>query len=281
MPRERERNFTGVGPVMALARAVNEQGSNMRLANKLLAAVGLAFLIACGAADATDLHAPDEGAQGPGTAIPEAERAPAPVDAEPATGAESAPPPPPAPTPAPAAPLVKKVLDVTWYGQETYYWCGPGSTRMALGTRLQSPPSQTDLARFMGTTVNGTDHIGLVAKALNAHFGGGGYTSRPMHDPPTKAQRDLLKSDLLARIGSGYPIVANVISGWRPPGYPSGTIYHYVAVVGFDDGGDKVLIADPAAEGKGGGASWNNVSRTYWISLQDLGTWIGGKGYTG
>ena len=281
MSRERGRDFTDVGPVMALAQTVNEGPSNMRLANKLLAAVGLAFLVACGAADTTDLHAPDEGTQGPGTAIPEAAQAPAPIDAEPATGEESAPPPPPAPTPAPPAPLLKKVLDVRWYGQETYYWCGPGSTRMALGTRLQSPPSQTDLARLMGTTVNGTDHIGLVANALNTHFGGGGYKSRPMNDPPTKAQRDLLKSDLLARIGSGYPIVANVISGWRPPGYPSGTIYHYVAVVGFDDGGDKALIADPAAEGKGGGASWNNVPRTYWISLQDLGTWIGGKGYTG
>ena len=31
----------------------------------------------------------------------------------------------------------------------------------------------------------------------------------------------------------------------------------------------------------GGGASWNAVPRTYWISLTDLGTWIGGKGYTG
>ena len=50
---------------------------------------------------------------------------------------------------------------------------------------------------------------------------------------------------------------------------------------GFDQSGAKVLIADPAAQGHGGGASWNNVPQTYWISLQDLGTWIGGKGYTG
>lgn len=131
---------------------------------------------------------------------------------------------------------------------------------MALGTRLADPPSQTTLANFMGTTTNGTDHIGLVANALNKYFPGAGYKSRTITEPPTKAQRDLLKTDLVARIDNGFPIVANVISGWRPPGYPAGTIYHYVAVVGYDDSGAKVLIADPAADGKGGGASWNNSS---------------------
>jgi hypothetical protein len=40
-----------------------------------------------------------------------------------------------------------------------------------------------------------------------------------------------------------------------------------------------VLIADPAGEGAGG-SSWTNVPRTYWISISDLATWIGGKGYT-
>ncbi len=268
-----------------MARVVNPTAivmSDLRLTRHLGAALGLVFLVACGSADTTDLRSPGEGQQGPGTPIPDTQE-PA-QGSTPATPSErdDAPGQSPAPAPAPApAPVTKKVLDVTWYGQETYYWCGPGSTRMALGTRIKSPPSQTTLASFMGTTVNGTDHIGLVANALNHYFGGGGYASRPMNDPPTKAQRDRLKVDLLSRIGSGYPIVANVISGWRPPGYPGGTIYHYVAVVGFDDGGEKVLVADPAAEGKGGGASWNAVPRTYWISLEDLGTWIGGKGYTG
>jgi hypothetical protein len=79
-------------------------------------------------------------------------------------------------------------------------------------------------------------------------------------------------------IDAGYPIVANVVSGWRPPGYPGGTIYHYVAVIGYDQSGDRVLIADPAGDGAAG-TSWSNVPRTYWISTYDLGTWIGGKGY--
>ena len=205
-----------------------------------------------------------EEAQGAGTTLP--------VDAPPEAPAS-------APAPAPEA-QTKQVLDVKWYGQETGYWCGPGSTRMALGTRLAEPPSQTELARTMGTTTNGTDHIGLPAAALNKYLGVDTYRSRTMADPPTREERAQLKRDLLARIGGGFPIVANVVSGWRPPGYPGGTIYHYVAVVGFDEGGEKVLVADPAAEGKGG-ARWEAVPRTYWVSLEDLGTWIGGKGYTG
>jgi hypothetical protein len=182
--------------------------------------------------------------------------------------------------PATATPPVKAVLDVVWQGQQTSYWCGPGSTRMALSTRLATPPSQQTLATLMGTTVNGTDHIGLVRDALNMYLATQRYESKTMYDPPTQAQRDGLAQDLVRNVSEGFPLVANVISGWRPPGYPGGTIYHYVAVVGYDQGGERVLIADPASDGAAG-ASWTNVPRTYWISLWDLGTWIGGKGYAG
>ena len=150
---------------------------------------------------------------------------------------------------------------------------------MALSTRMSSPPTQQDLASFMGTTTNGTDSITQVRDALNHYLATGWYEAKNINDPPTQAQRDLLRQDVVSDIDHGYPLVANVVSGWRPPGYPSGTIYHYVAVVGYDAGGDKVLIADPAGEGAGG-ASWSNVPRTYWIAISDLAVWIGGKGYT-
>ncbi len=180
------------------------------------------------------------------------------------------------------APVMKVVLAVTWKGQETGYWCGPGATRMALSTRLSAAalPSQTTLAGYLGTTTDGTNSIGLVAGALNHYLGTTRYKSIDIYDPPTAAQHAKLKTDIVALVGDGWPMVANVISGWRPPGYPSGTIYHYVAIVGFDDGGEKVEIADPAGDGAGG-SRWTAVPRTYWIALGDLATWIGGKGYTG
>jgi hypothetical protein len=49
-------------------------------------------------------------------------------------------------------------------------------------------------------------------------------------------------------------------------------------VVGYANGGDSAVIADPAGAGAGG-SSWNNVPRTYTISTWDLGTWIGMKAY--
>jgi hypothetical protein len=172
-----------------------------------------------------------------------------------------------------------QVLNVTWQGQQTGYWCGPGSTRMALSTRLGGPPAQQDLASFMGTTTNGTDDVSLVRDALNHYLATSSYQARYIADPPTQAQHDLLGQDVAFDISRGYPLVANVVSGWRPPGYPAGTIYHYVAVVGWDPGNRRVLIADPAGQGAGG-SGWSNVPPTYWISLDDLAVWIGGKGYT-
>lgn len=175
----------------------------------------------------------------------------------------------------------KKVLSFNWYGQPNGYWCGPGSLRMLLSTRMSNPPGQPELAAYVGTTTQGTIRVEAV-KALN-------YYSRPEHNPymsipmdsrPTQAQRDLLKKTVVSRIASGWPVLANVLSGWRPPGYPSGQIGHFVAIMGYDDSGEKVLIADPAAEGSAG-PRWENVPRTYWISMQNLGTWIGGRGYSG
>ncbi len=172
------------------------------------------------------------------------------------------------------------VLDFTWQGQPNGFWCGPGSTRMALTTRLREIPTQAVLATALGTTTDGTARADVI-RVLNQYLTPyTRYESVPMDGRPTDAQRALLKYNLIRRLSSGMPFVANVLSGWRPPGYPTGTIGHFVAVMGYEQRGEKVLIADPAAEGSAG-PRWENVPRTYWISLQNLGTWIGARGYTG
>ncbi|GAA4518154.1 hypothetical protein GCM10023191_091850 [Actinoallomurus oryzae] len=170
-----------------------------------------------------------------------------------------------------------KTLPFTWFGQERYYYCGPASTKIALSARM-TPPSQDTLAASLGTTTNGTDDISNVVATLNHFLGTTWYERKPVNDPPTQAQRDLLKQDLVFDVDRGWAIVANVVSGWRPPGYPSGTIYHYVAVVGYADDGDSAVIADPAGAGAGG-SGWTAVPKTYTISTYDLGTWIGLKAY--
>jgi hypothetical protein len=183
-------------------------------------------------------------------------------------------------------PPTKKVLNFVWEGEVEYYMCGPSAARMALSTRIANLPTQQQLASYMGTTTNGTDYVGLVRGALDHYFGTTYDETDLPTDPPSAAQQAALKKQLVTSIDAGYGLVANVVSGWRPPGYPSGTIYHYIALVGYDAGGDKVLVADPAATGCGDGncgspsSGFYNVPKSYWIATSDLGVWITPKGYT-
>jgi len=195
-----------------------------------------------------------------------------------------------APPPDLAKPLppTKKTLTFVWQGESQYYMCGPSAARMALSARLGSLPSQQELASYMGTTTNGTDYVGLVKNALNHYLNVSTYGETDLpDDPPTAAQQAALKKQLVESIDAGYALVANVVSGWRPSFYPQGgTIYHYIALVGYDASGDKVLIADPAATGCGDGLCGNPSSqfydtpKSYWINTSDLGVWITPKGYT-
>ncbi|MGP8296753.1 C39 family peptidase [Streptomyces inhibens] len=175
---------------------------------------------------------------------------------------------------APARTADAHTLQVDYQVQETGYWCGPASTRIALSARI-APPSQADLAAQLGTTEDGTGHIGQVTGVLNANLGTGWYETKEMpDDPPTQAQRDLLWNDIVTDIDHNYPVVANIVAapGNQPPGYPSDqTIYHYFTVIGYDDANRTVLIADPAS------FSGNQI---YWLSFDQLATLIPPKGYT-
>lgn len=169
-------------------------------------------------------------------------------------------------------------LRATWQGQEQPSWAGPAATRIALSTLLTSPPDQMTLAQALGTTTAGTNDIGLVSGVLDRFTNSTWFMAKLLPDPPSEFERAQLKLDIVYNIDHAHPLVANVVSGFRPPGYPPGPIYHYVTIIGYRDHGNQVLIADPGGEGAAG-AAWSAVPRTYWISVTDLGTWIGGKGY--
>jgi len=185
-------------------------------------------------------------------------------------------------------PPMKRVLNFAWQGEQYYYYCGPSAARMALSSNLASPPSQTTIGDYMGTTTNGTDDIQNVNDALNHYLCISSYVHTYLpNDPPSQTEQDALKQHLVQSIDKGYALVANVVSGWRPPGYPtSGTIYHYITLVGYDQGGDMVMIADPAATGCGSGycgdpsAGFGTLPQSYWIQTRELGVWITPKGYS-
>ena len=165
------------------------------------------------------------------------------------------------------------VANVRYEVQTTSYWCGPTATDMALSARMP-PPGQAALASQLGTTTNGTDWIGQVTGVLNRNLGATWYTTREMpSDPPTPAQRDLLWTDLVRAVDDGFPLVANIVApaSNHPPGYPSSTIYHYLAVIGYDAATRAAYTADSANFGG---------NKEYWLSFDQLATLIPPKGYT-
>jgi hypothetical protein len=171
---------------------------------------------------------------------------------------------------------VTKELPVNYAAQLTGYWCGPAATRIAMSSKTGDLPSQAALAKELGTTENGTDHVGQVADGLNkllastgTHYVAKDLSSREVSPEMTKELWD----DTVRNIDSGKAMVANIVAppGNQPPGYPSSqTIYHYVSVVGYDADKKNVKIADPA-----------NFSgnKEYWLSLDQLTSLVQPRGY--
>lgn len=165
-----------------------------------------------------------------------------------------------------------KVLNHEYQAQQTGYWCGPASTRIALTCR-GIYVDQGTLASQLGTTVNGTDSITQVTGVLDSYVGWFETKQMP-NDPPTQAQKDLLWRDITFNIDRGYPLVANIVAppGNQPPGYPSNqTIYHYFTIIGYNPDNKQAYIADPA------NFSGNNH---YWLNFEQLASLIPPKGYS-
>lgn len=183
-----------------------------------------------------------------------------------------------------------RTLPYQFQTQASSSWCGPSATRIALTALraaglVRAVPEQQELAVALGAADScgvdlgiGTDEIDLIADVLNGYLGAARYRVERVVAPVSPAVSELLRRDLVHDIDSGYPLIANVVSGWRPWGYPSGrTVRHYVTVVGYVRGGEAAVVADPAfglaAEG------WRLPSATYGVAIDDLTAWITSKGY--
>lgn len=178
--------------------------------------------------------------------------------------------------------MTEKVLpyDRSIVPQETGYWCGPAATQIVLNTRGLIVPEAT-LAREIGTTVRGTDYVGLIERILDLRVPDARYTSVYIaNDPPTSDQREALWRNLKRSIDAGYGVVMNWVAppgnkprgvkGSESPRYSGGTTYHYVAAMGYDDSpaARAVWIADSGFQPQG-----------YWISFDQCVSLIPPKGY--
>jgi len=172
---------------------------------------------------------------------------------------------------APAAPDQAE-LSYQFQLQTTFYYCGPAATRIA-ATARGLVPSQDDAAAALGTTVNGTNSAFDVARVLNDVTKTSFYhaTSIP-GQAATPPEMDQLQADVVHAVSNGYAVVANIIgTAWDTSGvahsYDGG---HYLTVVGYQDQGRLVKIADPAnVVGDG----------TYWMTTINLANWAATRGY--
>lgn len=178
--------------------------------------------------------------------------------------------------------MAEKILpyDKTIVPQETGYWCGPAATQVVLNSRGINV-SEQELARQIGTTVNGTDYVGLIERVLDNITPDARYSSVYLEqDPPTSAQREALWRNLKSSIDAGFGVVMNWVApvsnyprgvkGSQSPAYRGGTVFHYVAAMGYDDtpGARAVWIADSGFAPFG-----------YWISFDQCASLIPPKGY--
>ncbi|MDF3280491.1 C39 family peptidase [Gordonia sp. N1V] len=163
--------------------------------------------------------------------------------------------------------------------QETGYNCGPATTQNAIWAKTQRVVPESQLARELGTTVNGTDSIAYLDRVLGNHLGIDHLTQWITNDPPTAAQVNDFWGRLVRSVNAGYAVAMNWIAppnnyprgvgGSRSPSYGGGTVYHYTLAAGYDDAHRWVFVADSGFQPK-----------TYWITVEQCMSLIAGKGYT-
>ncbi|SCG60737.1 Peptidase_C39 like family protein [Micromonospora halophytica] len=168
-------------------------------------------------------------------------------------------------------PPSSKVLDYDYQAQFTYYTCGPAAVRNALSA-AGIERTQDELAGPLGTTEMGTNSAQDTTRVLNQVVKGDPYRTRMFAGTPSSAQIDQLQADIVAAVTAKRGVVANVAGtatdtngGWHS--FPGG---HYVAVVGYRDGGELVRVADSADP---------NLPE-YWMTTIDLANWIATRGYS-
>ena len=167
--------------------------------------------------------------------------------------------------------------------QDTGWNCGPATAQTLIRAAAKRFIPESTLAAEMGTHRGGTDWIGQVTRTLQKHIPAAKYATVEMpNDPPTSAQRERLWQHLTGSIDAGYGLAVNIVA--PPNNYPrpsfkstqalqysGGTVYHYVAAMGYaiDGNGVKhVWLADSGFRPYGS-----------WITFAQFATLIPPKGY--
>ncbi|MFI6129314.1 C39 family peptidase [Micromonospora sp. NPDC051141] len=165
----------------------------------------------------------------------------------------------------------ERELDVRYEAQPNFYYCGPAAARNAISV-LGKNIDVHAMAKEMGTTEDGTNSINDITPVLNKE------TGKPYRSVEIKTgkaddkQTDKLRADIVHTVDDGRAVVANIAGTATDT---DGTTHsfeggHYISVVGYQNNGTTVTIADSA----------NPNTASYRISVDNLADWIATRGYS-
>ncbi|WP_368267088.1 C39 family peptidase [Corynebacterium ulcerans] len=177
---------------------------------------------------------------------------------------------------------MEKILDYPrdQVRQDTFYNCGPASTQTIIRAATGKLVGETQLGGALRTHRGGTDYIGLFPAVLNAQVPGGMYRHRDVGAYPDHRMKEVIWAEITNSIRAGHGVVANIVAppsnypkavapSTMSPRYGGGTVYHYIAVMGYsDEGMRKLWIADSGFYPYG-----------YWIGFDQFCSLIVPKGY--
>lgn len=164
--------------------------------------------------------------------------------------------------------------------QETFYNCGPASSQTVIRASTNRLIGEDRLGAALRTHRGGTDYIGQFPGVLNREIPGAAYKHRDVTVYPDVAAKNTIWQEITHSIDAGHGVIANIVAppsnypravapSTVSPHYSGGTVYHYIAVMGYsDEGMRKLWIADSGFSPYG-----------YWLSFDQLCTLIVPKGY--
>lgn len=183
--------------------------------------------------------------------------------------------------PLPFMPQSLHINAITHEGQQRTYWCGPATVSMLVKAKGKTV-SQKQAAAKLGTTTNGTGwqpgSRGPMVKVLT-RYTAHKYMAYAVNDYSRNSQL-AYKGALVTTIGNRVGLAVNTVryvgSSVNLVGHPNRTIYHWLAVRGYQKGGNITNYVDPAA---GSVLGWTGVPKYSAYSSASLVRLMAERGY--
>lgn len=154
---------------------------------------------------------------------------------------------------------------ITLQKQETGYWCGPASARVALSFHKaisgssHALPTQSTLAKKIGTTTDGSSSTGI-AKALNSDYGKYGHFSYAVKKYDKTHPYNDWYEKVYTMLKGKQTTPINLVQTDYMKRYldENKRIRHYITISGWNKG-DTVRTNDPNYDNRFYGSRWEAI----------------------